>query len=156
MAIILAPIDPNEQETSKEDRIRYYYKLLSEGKKFDELLTLKRFNHCNDQQLLWDTEDAYDRYKKDNRMELMCKGSKEEKVEAHVMERKEIATSAKNNGELGIALDAVKDMAKIQGLYDEVQKIDTKVEFVFKFDDMKTKPVIDVTPEVKQIGNDSQ
>jgi len=133
---------PKEADPGKESRIQEYLKLLKTGIPRGELTLHKRYEVSNDQ-MLWDCQDADDLY----RQEMLAFGAKDLSVRAHIQERVEIGQKAKKNGELNIALDAIKDVARLQGLYEERSHVDSKVEFVFSYQIPETiKPAIDITP----------
>lgn len=131
-------------DPGRDLRIGAYLELLRSGVPREKLMLHKRFEVSNDQ-MLWDAEDADAMY----RTELMAFGAKDLSVKAHIQERIEISQKAKKNGELNIALDAIKDVAKLQNLYDETLHTDNKIEFVFKYElpEISKVPVVDVIPE---------
>lgn len=137
-----------EPDPGKESRVAQYLELLKEGVAPGELMLHKRFDVSNDQ-MLWDGQEAEEIYRRD----MLAFGAKDLSVKAHIMERMEIGQKAKKNGELNIAMDAIKDIAKLQGLYEDRIKTDSKVEFIFRYEVPEVKPAIDVT-EVKEIDTD--
>lgn len=139
-----------EPDPGKEIRLAEYIRLLKEGVPRGELPLYKRYEVTPEQQQ-WDCEDAEERY----RSEMMAFGSKDLSVKAHIQERLEIGQKAKKNGELNIAMDAIKDIAKLQGLYEEKVKTDSKVEFVFRYEIPEENKVIDVVAQKEQITNGS-
>lgn len=129
-----------EADPGKVARVAAYYELLKKGIEPDAMMLHRRFTVSMDQ-MQCDINDAVAKW----HVDTMAFGSKDLSVKEHIRERIDIGQLAKRNGELGTALDAIKDVAKLQNLYDETQHVDNKVTFEFKYSIPEiAKQVVDV------------